>query len=193
MSALPLAVVLAGIAAPANVTDPASARRELGVIGQPITGLEAWHHHVHKCDMVKPWFEGPTQGSGAPAYVEGEWVLSSGDRKSIQSMLPMECDELTTSLCSPEGCLNAAGEPPGQHCAAFYEGCFADRSSAAFKKNLVRESVRMRMARGGGPIEATCACACACVCACAHVSLRGCGAPVAPVHQSHSQSRQSIS
>jgi hypothetical protein len=92
-------------------------------------GEERWKQHVKRCDMQEHVFRGP---NGAPGYTEGTWVVQSEERKSILSMMPMECIEETTS-CPIEGCDTTGVAAPSGYCAAFHDTCYKDRSSASFR------------------------------------------------------------
>ena len=59
--------------------------------GERRDGLEEWRHpHRKRCDMFASVFREP---HGAPAYVEGSWVVSTDELKGVTQVVPMDCVE----------------------------------------------------------------------------------------------------
>ena len=77
--------------------------------------------------MFQSVFRGP---HGAPAYVEGEWVFTSDERKSVTSVVPMECVESETTTCPVERCTASGVAEPSQYCSAFHNTCYIVALSA---------------------------------------------------------------
>ena len=94
---------------------------------------------MKRCDMFQRVFRGP---NGAPGYTEGSWIVQSGDRKSVLTTMPFECDEspAPNPHCPIDGCPESGGLPNGPaatgYCEAFHRKCYANRQSRTFDTNL---------------------------------------------------------